>query len=332
MKKGYPKMKKLLCLLLALAMLFAFAACTEKPADDTGDSSSESTTESTESTDASSETPVVDAKPVNYFSISMGNGPEILSLVAQDNGDGTVFVECNGDGRKKGNLDASVLEGLAAALAQSGLPALNEQSVYEEGDAYANLYVAYTDETYLMADFGGTIPQEFTDGYNAMASYFQTITAEMPDYVPQPEVMGEVDETVLNALMDIMNASGINDLDTYAISDVALDENFGAMTGLSGSQGIANGTTCNAMMMTTPYSLTVVTVEEGTDVNTICQDFAANMAWQKWVCVAPESALIATKDNMVLCLMGSETLFSGTADAIEVAGWTVDTTMDNPIA
>ncbi len=320
-------MKKLLCLLLALAMLLCFAACTEEPADDTSDSTTESTGEST--TEATEEI-AADVKPITTFSMNMGMAGSTAMLVALDNGDGTVHVEYTGEYQKKGDLDASALEGLATVLAQSGLPALNEQNAYTEGDAYAGIYVTYADQSYLMADFGGTIPQEFIDGFNAMDAYFQTLVADMPEYIPQPEIMGEVNEDAKNALMEIMNASGIANLDAFAISDVALDENFGAVTGLAGSQGITNGTTCSALMMTEAYSLVVVTAEEGADLQEICQDFAANMAWRKWVCVSPESALIAVKENMVLCLMGSADAFAGTAQSIEAAGWTVIETLENP--
>lgn len=50
----------------------------------------------------------------------------------------------------------------------------------------------------------------------------------------------------------------------------------------------------------------------------------------KWVCVIPSNALIAENGNMVLCLMGSDTMYSQTAEAIEAAGWSNIATFDNP--
>jgi hypothetical protein len=52
----------------------------------------------------------------------------------------------------------------------------------------------------------------------------------------------------------------------------------------------------------------------------------------KWVCVAPTDALVAVKDNMVLCLIGADQLFELTSAGVEAAGWTVVETLENPNA
>ena len=83
------------------------------------------------------------------------------------------------------------------------------------------------------------------------------------------------------------------------------------------------------MMMTTAYSLSIVKLEEGADADAVCADFAANVDWQKWVCVMPTNALVAVKDNMVLCLVAAGELYAMTASGIESTGWTVVETLEN---
>ena len=84
------------------------------------------------------------------------------------------------------------------------------------------------------------------------------------------------------------------------------------------------------MMMTTAYSLAMVRLEEGADSDAVCADFAANVDWMKWVCVMPNNAMVAVKDDLVLCLVAEGQLYSLTAIGIENAGWTVVETMEKP--
>ena len=84
------------------------------------------------------------------------------------------------------------------------------------------------------------------------------------------------------------------------------------------------------MMNATAYSLVIVTLESTDLTADVRQDFANNLGWRNWVCVAPEQALIARKDNVVLCLMASDPMFTQTANAIETAGWTEMEFFRNP--
>ena len=131
-------------------------------------------------------------------------------------------------------------------------------------------------------------------------------------------------------MQEIVNNSGMEGLDALAISDIALDEYFAFTAGLSSTDGITAGASCAAMMMTTPYSLVIVKLDDAANIEAVRSDFEASLDWQKWVCVIPSNALIAQKDNMVLCLMGSDSLYTYTAASIENAGWTNITAIDNP--
>jgi len=84
------------------------------------------------------------------------------------------------------------------------------------------------------------------------------------------------------------------------------------------------------MMMTTAYSLVIVTLEDAANAETVCSNFESQLDWLKWVCVAPSDALIAQKDNMVLCLMAYDDLYVQTANGIEAAGWSTMKTLNNP--
>lgn len=320
-------MKKFLCVILALSLLLAFAACVAE----TGESTDQPT-QTVQDTEPSSQTQLQGTveNSVSYFSMSIGDSLEFRNLTAYDNEDGTAYVEYVGEEKKVGNLDSSVLAGITVELGKTTLAALHEKSEYTDGDAYASMYIQYADGSYLMADFGGSVPQEFTEGYDIMEAYFQGLTEEMSAYVPQPAIMGDVNEELLAAILEILNASGVAALDGFSISDVPMDENFGYVTGLSSADGIVSAAACTPMMMTTAYSLVIVTAEEADSIDDICEDFASSMDWRKWVCVAPSNALIAQKGNMVLCLMGSDELFQQTAAAAEGAGWTNVQTLENP--
>ena len=43
----------------------------------------------------------------------------------------------------------------------------------------------------------------------------------------------------------------------------------------------------------------------------------------------PTNALVAVKDNMVLCLVAADELYAMTASGIESTGWTVVETLEN---
>lgn len=312
-------MKKLICMLLAFALVFSLAAC--GPKTPVEDPSTESSTDApTENEQPSESEPAVES-PMTYFLLSYSDAESAKSLTAYDNEDGTAHVEYVGAEKKIGDLDAAVLESIAVELLKTDLPGMNGMEEYAEGEANASIYIQYADGNMITANFGGVVPQEFMDGYAAMEACFQTLTAELAVYVPELMIMGEVNPDGLAAMQEIMNGTGFTDLDNYSVSDVALDEYFGDTVGLSGKDGIANATYCSAMMMTTPYSIVIVTVEDAASIDAVRADFAANIDWQKFVCVMPTDALVAQKGNMVLFLMGSDALFESTKTAIENSGW-----------
>lgn len=336
MKNLYLRM---LTLLLAVCVLLSMAACTSHP-EPTEPSEKETAPGSELSptghnyvggvcTDCGDK--LTSENPLTYLSLNMGESYDsIFSMTAYDQGDGTVSLDYSGAVRKVGTMDIEALNALTFALEESGLPALVGQDSYTDGEASGSLYAEYADGTALMVSFSGTLPQTFLDGYTYMDAFFDGLTSEMEIYVPQPMLQGEVNETDLAEINLILENAQLDNLDSYVIMDIPKDEYFAITVGLSSDEGIQRATGFSATMITTAYSLTLLTLEENADAASVCEDLAGSMDWRKWVCVAPSNALIATKDGMVLCLMGSDTLYSQTASAIEAAGWTTVQSLENP--
>lgn len=321
-------MKRFIAMILAAVMVLSMTACGNQ--SETTTAAPETTTEAAVETTPAA--PEVTGPVVTFFSLSLGENYEnIKSITAFANDDGTVHVEYVGEEKKVGDISADAWTAITAAMEQTELASLNGQDAWGEGEANGSMYVEFADGTMAAAGFSGEIPAVYTAGYATMDACFAALTAELPVYVPQPMVMGEVDAALLAEMNAILTASGIKELDMFAIGQVLKDEYFAYSVGLTSDAGIASAANCAPMMMTTAYSLVIVTLEEGTDAAAIAADFEANLDWTKWVCVAPSDAMVATKDNMVLCLMAADQTYTQTAAGITAADWTTVNTLTNPM-
>lgn len=316
-----------ICLMLVAAVAISLAAC----AGSSTEPSTTVTTASTEVTDTTEGTTAAEGS-ITYFSMNM-NEDRYMNAYPEDGG---VHVDYFNGERKVGNLDMSVLAELAAAVESSGIATLNGVEETTEGTETAgdsdsaSLYVEYADGNTITAGYYGKISEEYITAYNAMDAFFQELTKDVPVYVPQPQVEGNVNPDALAAVEEILNGANVAAPDSLVISDIPKDDFFPTAAGLSSAEGIANATSCSSMMMTTPYSMVVVTLEDAGKIDDISSDFEANIDWLKWICVLPSSALIAQKDNMVLCLLGDGEIYQQTASAISQAGWNTYKTLTNP--
>lgn len=305
--------RKLICLLLIFVLL---AGCTAAPQG--------GTSAATEGTTIPVETMNFEEvkNPATFVSISLSVGEQFRSLTAYPDENGMTFVEYVGDVKKVGTLAPLAIHGITKAVEESGMKTLNGINDFvESGNAYASAYVSYQDETYLGVSYSGVVAEDYTAAYEYLEDYFEMLTAAMPVYVPRPVVMGEVSEPELTAVAEILDGSGMEMLDGFVISPIVKDESFAYVAGMSDDTHVLSGASCGAMMMTTPYSLVVVRVDDTKNIEAIRKDLAENLNWYKWVCVAASDAVIAQKGDLVLCLMGSGTDYEMTLRGIRNAGW-----------
>ena len=315
-------MKKLTALLLAMLLVFSFVACGNN-------------NEPTEpATEAPTEAPTEPAELVNSMSLILQESADNMKMLSiGDNGDGTVYVEMRGDVIKMGNLDAAVMETISQALENSGLKAFNGQNVSSENmDISCNMYIDCGEEAIYMMDAYGEIPEGFAAGYAAMENCIAELMKDIAEYVPAPVIMGEVAESDMAALNAIIDGMALEVPDAFGINGIPTDdaEMFSYSTGLSSADGIASAVTFAPNMNTSAYSLVIVTLADGADSAAIAKNFEDNIDWLKWICVQPDSAAIATKDNQVLCLLGSAEIFTQTITAIDAAGWVPVANLENP--
>lgn len=313
---------------LAFVLVLSLAACGAKPTESTEPTDSVPSTETVEE----STTNATVENPVTFFSLSYGeNFQDIKSMTAITNEDGSIYIEHIDAEKKVGEMDASVMHGITAAFEKTELLSLNGADVYGEGEANASMYIEFADGTSATVNYTGEIPEAFTNGYAAMNDYFKTLTASLEVYVPQPMVVGEVNENMLNAANEILYGSNMPNLDALTINHIATDDEFfGETAGLTNNEGVANAVSIAPMMMSQAYSLVIVELAEDADAAAIGTDFEENIDWRKWVCVAPSNALIATKDNMVLCLQAADDAYAMTVAGIEASGWVTIKELTNP--
>lgn len=332
-------LKKLLAMMLAVVMLLSFAACDSSNSDDKDDDKGDKKPAQVETT-APLETepqetePAVEVKPVDNLSITltMGDGSSV-GMFVYSNYDGTVHVDYVGETTKRTEMDESVMAQISEAFAQSGLSALADR--YDEYNVVCGSFsVSLADGSYIggevYAETLEQLPVEFLNGYDIIDDCFLELTKDVPEYVPQPVINGEISDGDMAAINAILEGLQIENIDAFAINGVVKDEFFATTMGLSSDAGIVSGVQLVPMMMTQAYALNIVSLEEGADINAVTDDFKSNIDWRKWVCVAPDHALIATKDNQVLILLGQAELYSMSADAIAAAGWTTVEVLDNP--
>jgi hypothetical protein len=108
-----------------------------------------------------------------------------------------------------------------------------------------------------------------------------------------------------------------------------MDESFNYMMGLSKADGIASGVSCSYSMSSVAFSCVIAVAEDESAVAGIVDDFAANIDWNRWICVSATNALVATKGNQVLCLASTGDLFTQIANTLLATDWTVVKDMTN---
>lgn len=307
-------MKKAIAILMVLAMLLSCAACGGEPAPQPTEP------EAMPAPDPEGNVTVpADSlgNCANYIQLSISyEDGTYASLTAYDDGAGMVRLEYQGDVRKVATMEQHVLSMITDAMEKFGLSRLNGENLTGDGFDSASMYVAFNDDSYWGAGYTGIISEEFLAGYEKLDAFFQELLADVPEYVPQPVVMSDVDGDILAEMIAVLENSGLDPLDMFYISSDVYSP------AVSDAPGIAAMAECGPMMSTSAYSFTIVKLEDEAEIDSIRQKFAANLDWNRWVCVSASNALIARKGNLMVCMMGGDQLYTMTARAIEAAGWT----------
>ena len=81
------------------------------------------------------------------------------------------------------------------------------------------------------------------------------------------------------------------------------------------------------MMSAVAFSCSIATADRESSVKAIADDFAANIQWDRWICVSATDAMIATKGTQVLCLVTTGDLYTQISTAATASGWTVVETL-----
>lgn len=312
------KFHRFACLLLALVMTLALAACGNTDATDPTDTTPVETTVPTEAPTL----PSVDVEnPATSLNLSYSTETEYWYMYASlDAETGAVYLEYQtADEKKVGELDSSVMDHLTVALSESGLLELEGASV--DGIDMGTMSAYYADGTSAVVEFYGEIPGEFLTAYGKMEEAFKAVAVSLPVYVARPQVMGEVNADVLAEIHGILDDAGIQEQDRMMVSEMVMDESFAFNAGLTSAEGITSGASCTHGMNPNIFSMTIVTLENKDMVQTVMDDFETTLAGRHWVCGVPDYALMAHKGNMVVFLIGTDPVFQQTATALENMGW-----------
>ena len=331
-------MKKIMSLLLALVLVLSMAACGDTNPTDPAPTDPAPTdpapTDPAPTDPAPTDPAPTDpaAAAMSMVMLSSGEGMNMDTITIYDNDMGGLYVDFNVKGvRKVATLDLSLLAGLEAAVNDSGMMDLAGTEEMGEGTNSVSFYASYTDWSSVSVSYYGVeVPEAFTTAYNTLVAYIETMLADVPQYVPQAQVMGDVEATILTETQTIVNNAQITNLDMMAIQalDISDPEGFAWTAGLSSAEGISAGAICQNMMMGGGvYTLVMV---KAADTAAVAADFETSMDWLKNICVQASNAVIATKGELVLCLMASDVQYTNTLSAMQDAGWTTVKELTNP--
>jgi uncharacterized lipoprotein YehR (DUF1307 family) len=312
-------MKKIIAMLLALVMIMSMAACGNEDTEPTSTRAFEGT--------------------ITRFTMSFGeNADNIKSMAAYATDDGKVFVEYVGDDTKVGVIDADAFDGITKAFNKTELKTLDGTGWNSYGDPIYSMHVEFSGGETLAIAYVGEISDEYKkfvdiyiNGYDDMDNHFKKLTESMQILTPQPYLLCNLDLNIVNEMLNVFNSSGMSDLDSFVINDLGLDdEGFVSTSGLTSANGAVNAVCATPRLTSDPYSMAVVEFEGAVNAETIGADFEKNIDWKKWDGAEPTDALIATKDNMVLCLQAAGDMYSMTVNGLNAEGWTVVNEFKNP--
>ncbi len=310
-------MKRILAVLLASLMILSLAAC--------GAPTSSAT--STIST---------------FFATYSENEDNITSIELfpdnENEGKSMLFYNTGSD-TVQGITDGALAETLTKLFNESKLQKLNEKNEYEDGEAMGSMDITFADGSTFSCAFGGKIPEDFVTGFNSMNEAVAEASKSVEVYKAHVNFEDDVNaeskaelEAVLAHVGNfaLENTLGTNvpaDAETYAHS---VGVNPDQAAALNVQDNVENTTVVMNMMGTVAHSIALMQMKDGADAAAFQQTLMDNADWRKWVCVAPEVALTATKGNDVLFVLTLNDINAELTPALEAEGWTITNTVENP--
>lgn len=310
-------MKRILAVLLASLMIFSLAACgTSAPANQS---------------------------TITNFSASYGeNFDDAISInLFPDEANEGKFMLYYGTGMdmNQGITDGALAETLTKLFNESKLQKLNGKNEYEDGDAVGSMSILFADGSTFDCSFGGKIPADFATAFEKMDAAASEASQTAEPYKAQVEFADDVNADAKAALNAVFAHLSNQAVESNMGTNLPVDnENFAYSIGINPEQAAAlnaqnnveNATVVMNMMGTVAHNIALFQMKDGADAAAFQQTLLNNADWRKWVCVAPDLALTATKDNYVLFAMTLNAINDELTPALEAEGWTVTNTVENP--
>lgn len=220
---------------------------------------------------------------------------------------------------KEGIFDEAVLHNITAAVNEAAIDGFDRVTI-ADGNESATINVTYQSGKSVISDFVGQVPEDFSAAFEKVNEFFLELTAELPLAEMKATVEGNVDEKILTEINEVFKE--VKHIDELSIFEAVNDEGISISLGLTNTENVIAGVLCAPTMSTTPFRMEIVTLNDTTNIKSTVEDFAANINWNQWVCVAPDKAWIGTKENMVLYVIGGDMTVAETAAGAKSAGWT----------
>ncbi len=256
-------------------------------------------------------------KPIHYFYLRLGpmDGSE-KAISAADLTDGTCKVYVNGSERREGLYTDAVLDAVARVLAGFDLAPLDADVSSEDRSAAGCLSIVFTDGNRVSANFE-TIPDEAVTLYDALAPMFAKLAEDLPLYRRTPTVSEAVDPAILREARYLLYL-----LDPDCERTLHITRHFYPNdAGLSpDTEGVAATATCS-VSDENPVFCSFARAEDPARLPAVCEDYKNHIAWDFSDKGTATDAVIATKGDLVICVVSKGEIFTAFRDILKEAGW-----------
>lgn len=258
--------------------------------------------------------------PVTYLLLRMQKEGEYdYTINVWKNEDGQCEINYIVQQHKEGIFEEAVLHNITVAVNEAALDSFADTMI-AEGNESATINITYQSGKNVISDFVGQVPDDFLAAFSEVNEFFLELTSDLPLAEIKATVEGDVDEKILAEINEVLKE--VKHIDEFSIFEAINTEGISASLGLTNTENVIAGAVCAPTMSSTLFRVEIVTLNDVADVKSTAEDFAANIDWNQWVCVAPDKAWIGAKENMVLYVIGDDMTVEETAEGAKNAGWT----------